>query len=114
MSKELIHKKTIYYSVIILELFFSAGLTFAQITNPIGYDDFGRLFEDMAIKIGGLIAGLGTVMLIVAGALYATSAGSQQRMAQAKTALIYAIAGIAIGLGAAVIVATVKSIMNAT
>ena len=83
------------------------------ITNPLGSSDFGDLLEKIAIAVGTLIASLGTVMIIVAGILYLTSAGSPERIGTAKKALMYAIAGIVIGLAADAIVSIVKNIIGA-
>ena len=67
----------------------------------------------IASAIGPLIASLGSVMIIVAGILYLTSAGSPEKVGTAKKALVYAIAGIAIGLAASSIVQIVKGIVGA-
>jgi NAD/NADP transhydrogenase beta subunit len=53
-------------------------------------------------------------MIIVAGIFYLTSAGNPQRIETAKKALIYAIAGIAIGLAATAIVNIIKNVIGAT
>lgn len=99
--------------VIFISLFCLASSTLAQITNPIGASDFGTLLTQIATAVGTLIATLGTAMIVVAGILYLTSAGSPERIGTAKKALIYAIAGIAIGLAANAIVSIVKDIMGA-
>jgi len=44
--------------------------------------------------------------------LYLTSAGSPEKMTKAKTALIYAIAGIAIGVAASTISTVIVDILN--
>jgi riboflavin transporter FmnP len=62
--------------------------------------------------VGMVIASLGTIMIIVAGILYLTSAGSPEKMTKAKTALIYAIAGIAIGVAASTISTVIVDILN--
>ena len=109
-------KKAITSVVLIISLFASAGLTSAQvqIPNPLGgVNSFRDLLLKIAGGVGALIASLGTIMIIVAGILYLTSAGSPERMGKAKTALIYAIAGIAIGLAATAIVEVIKSVIGA-
>lgn len=105
--------------IVLIGLFGLAGLASAQqikIPNPLapgGVNSFGDLLLKIAEGVGTVIASLGTIMIIVAGILYLTSAGSPERMGKAKTALIYAIAGIAIGLAARAIVEIVKNIMGA-
>lgn len=108
------NRKLISLSVF-LSLFCFAGFVFAQsIVDPLNVKSFGELLTRIAQGVGGIIAGLGTVMIVVAGILYMTSAGSPERMNKAKTALVYAIAGIAVGAAAEAIVAVVKSIIGAS
>jgi len=83
-----------------------------NIPNPLGSNSFEELLTTIAAKVGELIAYLGVIMIIVAGILYLTSGGSTERMSKAKTALIYAIAGIAIGLAAQAIVAIIKNVLG--
>lgn len=92
-----------------------AGFSFASvtITNPLGStNDFKTLLTKIAGGVGALVASLGTIMLIVAGILYLISAGSPEKMATAKKALIYAIIGIAIGITATAIVAAILAILK--
>jgi hypothetical protein len=81
--------------------------------NPLTANNFGELLLKIAGAVGGLVAALGTIMIIVAGILYLTSAGSPERMGKAKTALVYAIIGIAIGITAEAIVGIIKEILGA-
>jgi hypothetical protein len=106
-------KKVYIFSIIIVSLFFVASTALAvTIPNPLtGVNNFGDLLTKIAQGVGTLIASLGTIMIIVAGILYLTSAGSPERMGKAKTALIYAIAGIVIGLAATAIVQIIKDIL---
>ena len=83
------------------------------ITGPVGVPtDFSTLLTNIATKVGELVATLGTVMIIVAGIFYLTSAGSPERIGVAKKALIYAIAGIVIGLAASAIGVLIKGIIG--
>ena len=71
-----------------------------------------QLMGKIVMAVGTLIASLGTVMIIVAGILYLLSAGSPEKVGTAKEALIYAIAGLAIGLAADAIVAIITSVTS--
>ena len=62
--------------------------------------------------VAGLVGALSVIMIIVAGILYLTSAGSQEKMLTAKKALIYAIAGIVITLLAGAIVVTITTALG--
>jgi len=106
--------KRVYIFLVVVVFLGLAGLTFAaKIDNPLSSNNFGELLLKIAGAAGTLIASLGTIMIIVAGILYLLSAGSQEKMTKAKNALIYAIAGIAIGLAATAIVEVVKEIIGA-
>ena len=101
-------------STIIVSLFCPVSLILAvSIPNPLsGVNSFGDLLMKIAAGAGALIASLSVVMIIVAGILYLTSAGSPERIGVAKKALIYAIAGIAIGLAAQAIVDIVLGLIK--
>lgn len=91
-----------------------ASVAAIEITNPLGATDtFCKLLTNIASGVGELIAILGTIMIIIAGFLFMTSAGSPEKIKTAKTALMYAIIGMVIGGLAAAIVATIKSVINA-
>ena len=110
-------KKVYIYIIVFAGLFCFTGFALADttITNPLapgGVNNFGDLLSKIAVGVGTLIASLGTIMLIVAGILYLTSAGSPERIGTAKKALIYAVIGIAVGLAATSIVSIVQGIMN--
>jgi len=94
---------------------YGQGSSSATIKPPPGMPEtFPELLKNIIKGVGALIASLGTIMIIVAGILYLTSGGSQERMGVAKKALIYAIAGIAIGLAAGPIVDIIAGIVQKT
>ena len=98
--------------VVLIDSLCLTSLAFGQLTNP-GPEDFPSLLKGIATTVGTLIPSLGTVMVIVAGIFYLTSAGSPERIGVAKKTLIYAVAGIAIGLAADAIVTIVTGFMAA-
>jgi riboflavin transporter FmnP len=109
--------KKIVYSAILVCLFCSAGFVSAAdsvtISNPLsGVNNFTDLLVKIADGAGTLIGILGTIMLIVAGILYLTSAGSPEKLGTAKKALIYAIAGMVIGAAAKAIVSVIMNVLK--
>ena len=110
--------KKITCLIVFVNLFCLTNYVFAatcppgQICNPLSAQNFGQLLTKIADGVGTLIATLGTIMLIYAGILYLISAGSPDKITKAKTALIYAIIGIIIGLAAKVIVSIIKGIIG--
>ncbi len=91
-------------------LFCFASLALSQSIPTSGPASFKELFQGLATGIGELVAGIGTIMLVVAGILYVTSAGSTEQVGKAKKTLLWAIAGMAIGLAASAIVSFVANI----
>lgn len=107
--------KRIIYSVILVSLFCLASFVLADITipNPLGNTStFPALLGNIAKAVGDVIAALGVIMIIVAGIFYLTSAGSPERIKTAKTALIYAIVGIAIGIAASTIADIIVKVLK--
>ncbi len=86
----------------------------ATLDNPIDFETFPDLFEAIAMGVLAIIGGISTIMVIWAGILYLTSAGSPEKMGTARKALMYAIIGIVVASGAAAIVAFIKTTMGAT
>lgn len=103
--------------IIFISLFCLTSFVLAQTTlpNPLGATDtIPKLLKLIITAIGTLVASLGTIMLIVAGILYLTSAGNPEKINTAKKALIYAIVGIAIGVAAGVIATVICNIIGVT
>jgi hypothetical protein len=70
----------------------------------------GELITNVTTQLGLIIAGLGTVMVIISGIFFLFSFGSPDKMALAKKSLTYAIIGIIIGLLANALVLFLKSL----
>jgi len=98
-------------------LLFSVNFASAQkisINNPLKHNSIGDLLLNGIIPaVAGIVGALSVIMIIVAGILYLTSAGSPEKMTKAKTALMYAIAGIVITMIAEAIVVTIRSALGA-
>ena len=101
-------------AVIFFSLFGLASSAFAQaLTNRLAYGDVcSLLLKGIIPVVAKIIGALGSIMIIVAGIFYLTSAGSPERIGVAKKALIYAIAGIVIAIAAAAIVEVIKTALN--
>jgi len=121
-------KKAYILGITLIGLFCAVSFVFAVpscptgqvcIPNPLGANNFCELLMGNGTNtgiigtVGGVVVALGTIMIIIAGILFLTSAGSPERMTTAKKALIYAIIGIAIGISANVIVEIIKGVLNA-
>lgn len=84
-----------------------------SLDDPLGgtYGDFGALIRGIATAVGTVLAALGTLMIVVAGYLFMTSGGNPQKLATAKSALMYAIIGMITGLLAGSIALMVQSVL---
>lgn len=112
-------KIIIILMLLFVTLLFVANTISAQvvITNPLaagGVNNFCDLLTKISTGIAGLVATLSGIMIIIAGIMYLTSAGSQEKMNTAKKALTYAIMGIVLALLAIPIVEIIKEILGAS
>lgn len=84
-----------------------------SIDNPLSSNSIEALLTRIFNTVAGIVGTLGIIMLIVAGVLFVTSAGSPEKVNSAKKALFYAVVGIAVSLAATAIANTVKYIIGA-
>ncbi|OGZ85051.1 MAG: hypothetical protein A2599_00295 [Candidatus Staskawiczbacteria bacterium RIFOXYD1_FULL_39_28] len=107
------NKRLIYFIVFVglLATASSALAASTTITN-FGPESWEDLIKSITNVVAGVIGGLATIMIIVAGIFYLTSAGSPQRIEKGKTALFYAIGGIVIALSAEAIVSMILEIVK--
>ena len=105
--------KVIKHVIVFVGLFCIASPAMAITIPNYGPASFCALLTGVSNAVAGLVGAIGTIMIIVAGIFYLTSAGSPERTGVAKKTLIYAIAGLAIALSAGVIVAIVKQAISA-
>lgn len=84
-----------------------------EIKNPFKQDSIKGLIEvivnEIFIPVGGVIA---VVMIIYAGFLYVTARGNTTKIGQAHQALLYAVIGAAILLGAWVISTAISTTID--
>lgn len=96
-------------------LFCLASLAFGQSGPSIpntGPASFSALLQGLASAVAELVGGVCTIMVIISGILWVTSAGSTERTGMAKKTLMYAIIGTVIGLAASAIIAEVSRIVH--
>jgi hypothetical protein len=94
-------------------LFSLASFAFADqatLTNY-GPGDFPTLIAGITRIFSTIVGGLATIMFIVSGILFVTSGGSATQIQKAKTALFYAIGGMAVALLASAMVNFVSGVM---
>lgn len=107
--------KKIIFVIVFISLFALTGVGNSQviIDNPlVGVNDLCDLLTKIAGAVAGLVGVISVIMIIVAGMMYLLSAGSPDKITKAKTALIYAIVGLAIAIAAGSIVATIKGVIQ--
>lgn len=102
-------KSIIFFACIGILVALASGAIIDTIKNQVPHTavsggDVVWVLGNIAGEVGGLMAGLGTIMVIVSGFFFLASVGSPEKMKLARTVLIYAIIGIVIGLLASTIV----------
>lgn len=74
-----------------------------------GIGDVPSLINRILTPVWQIFVGLAVIMIIVAGILFLTAAGSPEKIAQARQALIWGIVGIVVGVLAFSITAIIKT-----
>jgi len=102
-------KKFLLFFIIFIVLLSFLNLADAvAIENPLKHESFKALIEGITKAIAGLVGGIATIMFIIAGIYFLTSAGDPGRLDTAKSCLKYAIIGTVIALSATAIVAEIQ------
>lgn len=83
------------------------------LTNPLGNKDLMTFLQDILDVIMVFAVPLIVFMIIYAGFLFVMDRGSEKNLAQAKRALLYAVIGGVIILGAQAILAVVQGTVDA-
>lgn len=119
------NKKLLFFLLIIVFLGFS-GAVFAEtisLPNPLCpagavgnncIDSFPRIVNQITTFISTIIGSLAVLMFMYAGILFATSAGNEAKLGQAKQVLIWAIIGVVVSLAGAGLIAVVTTVIGTT
>lgn len=107
-------KKTILYSLILAGIlaFPLHSVLAVTIPNPLSVGSFEELLDAVVNFVFWIGITLAPVMLIIAGFIFVTSAGSPERVNTAKKWALYTIIGLAIVLLAKGLVAVLQSIIG--
>ena len=82
------------------------------IENPLKYDDIGKIIGAIGGLLKVLAIGIGTIMIIIAGIQYMTSAGNEERAAKAKKTILYTLIGVAIVVAVDFIIGLIGEIVG--
>ena len=108
-------KRKIFALVLIFSIFFLPTLAKAQpvpIPNPLRCEDVECLVQMIADFIAGLVMVIGTIMIIIGGIQYITSAGNEDKARRAKNTVLYAIIGIAIAVSVSFIIGFLREVLS--
>ncbi|MCX6720220.1 MAG: hypothetical protein NTW11_00155 [Candidatus Staskawiczbacteria bacterium] len=84
-----------------------------QICNPLSSNTFGELLTTSILPaVSAAVASIAVLMLVISGILFLISAGDPQKLQTAKTALTYAIIGLAVALAAELILELIKKVLG--
>lgn len=84
----------------------------ATIPNPLKCEDIPCVVDGITDLIAGLVTVLGTIMIIIGGIQYISSAGSEDKARRAKNTVLYAVIGIAIAISVDFIVGFLREILS--
>jgi len=84
----------------------------SSIPNPLKCSDIQCLVKTIADFITGLVVVIGTIMIIIGGIQYITSAGNEEKARRAKNTVLYTIIGIAIAVSVDFIVGLLGEILG--
>lgn len=84
----------------------------SSIPNPLKCGDVECVVQAIADIITGLVTVIGTIMIIIGGIQYISSAGSEDKARRAKNTILYAIIGIAIAVSVDFIVGFLKEVLG--
>lgn len=79
---------------------------------PLKVCNFDSIIGTVTTILNALAIAAGTIMIIIGGIQYMTSAGNEEKAKKAKQVIIYAIIGVAIVLSADFIIGIVKEIIG--
>ena len=94
-------------------LAFADGNTLT-LANPLAYTTIKGLLSHVLEVVRDAIGAIATIMLIVAGMLFLSSGGNQERFEKAKKAFLYAIIGIVLVIISQALLDTVYWIAQGT
>ena len=89
-----------------------ALLSVPLLASPLAADSISQVVNNTTLWIIGILAGLATLFLTLAGVRYLMANGDPAEVAAAKTALRSAAIGYALAILAPVIVAVLKSLVG--
>ena len=89
-----------------------ALLAVPLLASPLAADSISRVISNTTVWIVGILAGLATLFLTLAGVRYLTANGDPTEVEKAKTALRSAAIGYGLAILAPVIVAVLKSLVG--
>jgi len=85
-----------------------------EITNPLKAETIDAIIKGITSILKVLAIGVGTIMIIISGLQYMTSAGSEEKAGKAKKTILYTIIGVAIVVAVDFIVGLIQEILQKT
>ena len=101
---------------IIMLVPFIAGAEIVELKNPLICTNNDNCLMEIIAAITGILQllaiAVGTIMIIIAGIQYMTSAGSEEKAGKAKKTILYTLIGVAITISVNFIVGIIKEILG--
>ena len=116
MNKKLLFL-VVFVSFLSVANLVSAGIMFLNPLclnpGPNCIDSFPKLLTKITDYIFGIIAVLATLMFVISGIFFVTSAGNPERITRAKNIAFYAVIGAAIALAGKGLIEVIKAVIGA-
>jgi hypothetical protein len=87
----------------------AASATFG---NPLGSDTIEAVLNNISTYLKSIAGVIAVIFIVIGGIMYMISGGSTEMMERGKKTIIYAMAGLAIVIGASTILSEIKGILG--
>jgi Na+/proline symporter len=110
-------RKTLFILIIVAILLAAGYIARAEvivIENPLKPDTIEGIIKGITAILKVLAIGVGTIMIIISGVQYMTSAGDEDKAKKARQTITYTIIGVAIVIAVDFIVGLIQEILGRT
>lgn len=108
--------KSTAYSMISVSLLLTPALVSAQLTTPTGTGlptaSVTEIVSGIMYWLLGIVGVVGVIGFAIAGILYLTAAGDEERINKAKNAMLYSIIGVIVALAGLVALQFAKGMLG--
>jgi type IV secretory pathway VirB2 component (pilin) len=109
-------KKAILFSLLLISfVFFIAGPAFAATAdfgNPLSFSTIEAVLSNITTYLKSIAGVIAVIFIVIGGIMYMLSGGNKDMMERGKKTVIYALAGLAIVVGASTFLTEIKAVIG--